>query len=348
MNWFWIILLAVITRRSVYFTAPKSVEVREEPVREPASGEALVRTLVSAISPGTENLIFQGQFPEELALDEAIPSLQGRFGYPLKYGYSAVGRVVGLGPDVDPAWMGKLVFAFNPHESDFVASVADLIPLPDGFEPETAVFLPNMETAVNLVMDGKPGIGERVVVLGQGIVGLLTAALLAQFPLERLVTLDRWALRRQASVALGADASLDPADPQTQAQLRALLAQGADLCYELSGTPAALDQAIALTGFDGRVIIGSWYGQKRASLDLGGRFHRSRIRLISSQVSSLAPELTGRWSKARRFAVAWEMLRRVKPSRWITQRYSIQDAARAYQLLDQSPEQAIQVLFTYP
>jgi 2-desacetyl-2-hydroxyethyl bacteriochlorophyllide A dehydrogenase len=348
VHYFWIILLVVITRRSVYFTAPASVEVHEEHIREPASGEALVSTLISAISPGTENLIYQGQFPEDLALDESIPGLQGHFGYPLKYGYSAVGRVVGLGLDVDPAWMGRLVFAFNPHESHFIASVADLIPLPEGIEPETAVFLPNMETAVNFVMDGKPAIGERVAVLGQGIVGLLTTALLAQFPLERLVTLDRCALRRQASLDLGVDASLDPADVETQAQLRGLLAQGADLCYELSGAPAALDQAIALTGFDGRVIIGSWYGQKRASLDLGGRFHRSRIRLISSQVSSLAPELTGRWSKARRFAVAWEMLRRVQPARWITQRYDLQDAAQAYQLLAQNPEQAIQVLLTYP
>jgi 2-desacetyl-2-hydroxyethyl bacteriochlorophyllide A dehydrogenase len=338
----------VITRRSVYFTAPKTIEIREELLPEPASGEALVQTLVSAISPGTENLVYQGQFPEDLALDETIASLPGSFAYPLKYGYSAVGRVIELGLAVDPAWLGRLVFAFNPHESHFVASTASLIPLPDGIEPETAVFLPNMETAVNFVMDGQPGIGERVAVLGQGVVGLLTAALLARFPLERLITLDRYPLRRQASLELGAHASLDPAGPQTPAQLRDLLADGADLCYELSGAPAALDQAIALTGFAGRVMIGSWYGQKRASLDLGGRFHRSRIRLISSQVSSLSPEWTGRWSKARRFSVAWDMLRRVQPARWITHRFNLQDAAQAYQLLDQRPEQAIQVVFTNP
>jgi 2-desacetyl-2-hydroxyethyl bacteriochlorophyllide A dehydrogenase len=338
----------VITRCSVYFTAPKSIEIRDELLHEPASGESLVQTLVSAISPGTENLIYQGLFPEDVALDANISGLKGVFSYPLKYGYSAVGRVIALGPGVDPAWLGRLVFAFNPHESHFIASIANLILLPDGIEPETAVFLPNMETAVNFLMDGKPVIGERVAVLGQGIVGLLTAALLSRFPLGRLVTLDRYALRRQASLDLGAHASLDPFDAYIKAQLQALLPDGADLCYELSGAPAALDLAIALTGFDGRVIIGSWYGQKRASLDLGGRFHRSRIRLISSQVSSLSPESSGRWSKARRFSVAWEMLRRVQPARWITNRYTIREAAQAYQLLDQHPDQAIQAVLTYP
>jgi 2-desacetyl-2-hydroxyethyl bacteriochlorophyllide A dehydrogenase len=338
----------VITRCSLYFTAPKSIEIRDGPMPEPGAGQVLVQTLLSAISPGTESLIYQGLFPEQLAIDESIAGLGGRFSYPLKYGYSAVGRVVALGLGVTPGWQDRLVFAFNPHESHFIAPVSSLISVPQGIEPETAVFLPNMETAVNLVMDGKPIIGERVAVLGQGIVGLLTAALLARFPLERLVTLDRYALRRQASLELGALASLDPGDPQTQQQLQILLPEGVDLCYELSGNPPALDQAIALTGFDGRVIIGSWYGQKRADLDLGGRFHRSRIRLISSQVSSLAPELTGRWSKRRRFDVAWEMLRRVQPARWITQRHALQDAAQAYQWIDQHPEQSIQVVLTYP
>jgi len=345
---FLVILLGVITRRSVYFTAPRSIEIREEPLSEPGLGEAVVQTLLSAISPGTELLVYQGLYPEGLAIDETIDGLKDPFGYPLKYGYSTVGRVIALGPGVDPAWQGRLVIAFNPHESHFIAPLASLIPLPEGMTPETAVFLPNMETAVNFVMDGKPLIGERVVVLGQGIVGLLTTALLAGFPLECLVTLDRYALRRRASLELGVRASLDPGEAGVQDQLHQLLPEGADLCYELTGSPAALDQAIDITGFDGRVIIGSWYGQKRLSLDLGGRFHRSRIRLVSSQVSTLAPELTGRWSKGRRFDLAWQMLRRVEPARWITHRFALPDAAQAYQLIDQHPDRSIQVVLTYP
>jgi threonine dehydrogenase-like Zn-dependent dehydrogenase len=123
---------------------------------------------------------------------------------------------------------------------------------------------------------------------------------------------------------------------------------GADLVYELSGSPAALDQAIQACGYAGRVVMGSWYGQKRANLDLGGRFHRSRIRLISSQASSLAPELSGRWTKERRFSVAWKMLGQVRPARWITQRFPLEQAGSAYRLLAEEPGQTLQVVFTYP
>jgi threonine dehydrogenase-like Zn-dependent dehydrogenase len=255
-----------------------------------------------------------------------------------------------VGAQVAPEWQDRLVFSFHPHESHFLASLDELIPVPPPLSPEEAAFLPNMETAVNFLMDGQPLIGEQVVIFGQGVVGLLTTALLARLPLASLVTLDRYPLRRQTSLALGAHASLDPAEPQVLTQLHAVLQQGqpgADLTYELSGNPAALDQAIAATGFSGRVVIGSWYGQKRADLNLGGRFHRSRIRLISSQVSTLAPEWTGRWSKARRLQVAWWMLEQVRPAHLITHRFPLTQADQAYALLDQHPEEAIQVILTY-
>jgi 2-desacetyl-2-hydroxyethyl bacteriochlorophyllide A dehydrogenase len=340
--------LKVTLRRSIYFTSPYQITVQEEVVPDPLPGQVVVQTLCSAISPGTEGLIYRGRLPQEVSLDENLPALAGGFAYPLKYGYSAVGRVIEVGDGGDRAWQDRLVFAFHPHESCFTAAPDELQVVPDDVSPEDAVFLPNMETAVNLVMDGRPLIGEQVVVFGQGIVGLLTTALLSWFPLQKRVTLDRFALRRQASLELGAHASLDPDEPGALEKLRSLLPAGADLAYELSGAPAALDAAIAVTGFAGRVIIGSWYGQKRASLDLGGAFHRSRIQLISSQVSTLAPELSGRWSKERRFAVAWEALRKLQPSRFITHTFPVQDAAQAYRLLDQRPETAIQILIEYP
>ena len=339
-----------MNRLSLYFTAPRHVSVRKESLPSPGRGQALVRTLLSAISPGTELLIYRGEFPPDLPLDENIPALAGAFAYPLRYGYAAVGEVIGLGADLDSTWLGRQVFAFQPHASNFLVPVDELLPLPEGLAVEEAVFLPNMETALNFVLDGGPLIGEKVVIFGQGIVGLLTTALLAQFPLADLITLDHYPIRRQASLDLGAHASLDPSDPQELKLGRARLGgafSGADLVYELSGNPAALDQAIDYCGFNGRVVIGSWYGSKRASLDLGARFHRSRMRLISSQVSSLAPELSGRWGKARRFEVAWEMLQKVQPSRFITHRFPITQAAKAYQLLDQEPGETIQVVLDY-
>jgi 2-desacetyl-2-hydroxyethyl bacteriochlorophyllide A dehydrogenase len=336
----------------LYFAAPYQVSVQQEWIAPPAPGQILVQTVVSAISPGTELLIYRGQAPTDMPTDETITALSGALTFPLKYGYAAVGRVIAVGSPAERAWQGRLVFAFHPHASHFLCTPTDLHPVPDSLSPEEAVFLPNMETAVNFLMDGRPLIGERVVVFGQGVVGLLTAALLARLPLSRLMTVDGYTFRRERSRRLGAHACLDAGADDVLDRLHAGLqaehgAHGADLCYELSGNPLALEQAIAVTGFNGRVVIGSWYGRKRADLDLGGRFHRSRIRLISSQVSSIAPEWSGRWNKSRRLHVAWQMLQDVRPAHLITHRFPLEQAHQAYALLDQHPEEAIQVLFTY-
>jgi 2-desacetyl-2-hydroxyethyl bacteriochlorophyllide A dehydrogenase len=341
-----------LTAHGVLFTAPYQATVQQERLAPPAPGQVLVQTIVSAISSGTELLIYRGQAPADMPTDAAITSLTGLLTFPLKYGYAAVGRVIAVGSAVERAWQGRLVFAFQPHASHFLSAPADLHPVPDALAPEEAVFLPNMETAVNFLMDGSPLIGERVVVFGQGVVGLLTTALLASLPLARLITVDRYASRRERSLALGAHASLDPSTDDVLARLQACLPDeagppGGDLTYELSGSPEALDLAVAATGFSGRVVIGSWYGQKRADLNLGGSFHRSRIRLISSQVSTIAPEWSGRWTKGRRLHVAWGMLQRVRPARLITHRFPLEQAEQAYALLDQHPQEALQVLFTY-
>jgi len=334
-------------RTSLYFTDQRQITVRQEELPKIDANQVLIQTQLSAISPGTESLIYRGEFPEEMSIDVTIPDLSGTLAYPLKYGYSAVGQVIATGEEVDATWEGRHVVAFHPHESHFIAYPNMLLPVPEDITLEDAVFLPNMETAVNFVMDGKPLIGENVMVFGQGIVGLLTTSLLATLPLSNLITLDCHSLRREASREVGALVSLSPEEADLEKSLQECLPNGADLTYEISGSPTALDQAILTTGFAGRIVIGSWYGSKRANLDLGGRFHRNRIQLISSQVSSIAPEFNGRWTKKRRFDVAWEMIRQFKPSRFITHRFSINQAARAYQLLDQNPAEAIQIILTY-
>ena len=339
-------------RRTLYFTAPRQVALRREAVAAPSFGQVLVQSIVSAISPGTEGLIYHGQAPQELARDESIAALAGDFSFPLKYGYAVVGQVVSLGPGVSPDWQGKQVFAFHPHESHFLATPDELQRLPGRLTPEDAVFFPNMETAVTFMLDGQPLLGEQVAIFGQGIVGLLLTSLLARWPLSSLVTLDLYPKRRLLSENLGAHLSLDPATPNLEEHLLGRLQgagpyPGADLTYEVSGNPEALNQAIAITGFHGRVVIGSWYGRKRSDLNLGGRFHRSRLRLISSQVSSLPPELSGRWSKSRLYQLTWQMLEEIKPSRFISHRFPITQAARAYELLDRNPGEAIQVIFDY-
>ena len=338
---------------SLIFTAPSQVEVRTAPLPPLQDDEVLVETICSAVSAGTEMLVYRGEFSQLHDINDTVSS---ELKYPLAYGYACVGVVRETGKKVDKSWLGKSVFAFQPHTSSFIAHPSSLIPLPHSLPPQNACFLPNMETAVNLVQDGAPILGECVMVLGQGVVGLLTASLLAEFPLENLTVVDSIELRRNAINEVEGDVLTGGAVPKGQrlkvkslspADLRLSTFDSFDLVYELTGSPAALNTAIEHTAFSGRIVVGSWYGQKRAEIDFGGSFHRSRIKLISSQVSTISPELSGRWDKPRRFEVAWQALERIQPRRWITHRFSLNEAARAYQLLDENPQETIQVIFEY-
>jgi len=331
--------------KTVYFTGPGQVEIRKTSLPPLTQGQMLVETICSAISPGTEMLVYRGQFPKDLSDQHDAYSSELR--YPLAYGYATIGRVVKISKDMRHRWKDRLVFAFQPHRSHFIATPEELIPLPNGMAPETACFLPNMETAVNFIQDAAPILGEQALVFGQGIVGLLTTALLAEFPLASLVTCEPYPLRRETSLSLGVSLSLDPNESNFHEEVNKVHPNGADLSLELSGSPKALNDAITLTGFGGRVLIGSWYGEKLANLNLGGKFHRSRIKLISSQVSTIAPELSARWDKGRRFGVAWDALERIRPEKWITHRIRLGDAAEAYRLLDKNPADTIQVILQY-
>ncbi len=339
--------------QQLWFTDPFKVDLRETELQPPGPDQVLVRSLYSSISAGTEMLVYRGQVPESMELDASLSALgDGSIQYPLTYGYACVGRVEQVGSAVDNAWIGRTVFAFQPHASRFVADLSGLIPVPDNVDPLTAVFLANMETAVNLILDANPQVGDRVVVLGQGVVGLLATGLLADFPLAALHSLDRVSQRRSKSEEAGAMASFDPDRPADLATLRETLhgeaaGSGADIVLELTGAPEALNLALDLCAYSGRIVVGSWYGSKTAALNLGERFHRNRIRIVSSQVSTIAPELSGRWDKARRFSVAWDRIAKQRPENLVSHRFPLSEAAAAYRLLDTSPEDALQVVFEY-
>lgn len=338
-----------MNRTAVVMQAPRRVGVCREEVPRPGPGEVAVQSNLSAVSAGTELLFFRGEVPPDMPLDAGLPALPGPARYPLRYGYAVAGRVVGLGPDVPGDMAGRRVFCFHPHASHMNLSAADLLSIPEDVDDRDALFLANMETAVTLMLDGRPAVGEAVAVFGQGVVGLLATALLARHPLKRLVTVDPIPRRREISLATGAHAAFDPRPADARAGPLSLDSEGAmaDLVFELSGEPSALNAAIAACGFGGRIVIGSWYGAKPTALDLGGRFHRSRIRLISSQVSTLPAEASARWDQARRVETAWEMIRRIRPSRFITHEMPVERAAEAYDLLDRRPEDVLQVVFTY-
>lgn len=324
----------------VYFQQPYRVEVCTEPCPAPGPDEVLVQTEASAVSAGTELLFYRGQVPDDLPVDAILDGLQATVAYPLAYGYAAVGAVVATGNNVPSSWLRRRVFAFQPHASHFVCKATALQLVPDSMASATAALFPNVETAVNLVMDAAPMVGERAVIMGQGVVGLLTLHLLRKFPLASIAVVDAYPLRRELARKWGASAALSPAeyahDPGDP-----------DLIIEVSGSPQALDAAVRTAGFAGRVVIGSWYGQKPAQLTLGGQFHRNRVRLVSSQVSTIAPQHTGRWDKARRSALAWRLLHQISTDDLVSHRYPLQDAPTVYRRLDEQPETMLQVIFQY-
>jgi len=337
-------------RTSVIFKSPYEIDLIQSPLPTPGNGEVLVKARISALSPGTEMLIFRGRFPSSLPVDSTIPALARPFGYPLAYGYASVGQVVEIGRLAKKELLDRTVFCFHPHESHYVVRQDQLILLPDDVDSVDAAFLATMETAVNFLMDGRPVIGETAVVFGLGMVGLLTTALLSRLPLTNLVALDPYPLRRNNAKIAGARILLDSNAPDELERGSKILksgAGGADLIYELSGNPAALNQALTIAGRGSRIVIGSWYGTKKTELDLGSGFHRNRIRLTSSQVSTIAPQFSDRWTKNRRMQVALDMIRQLNPARFVTHRFDVQQARQAYDLLDKRPQEAMQVILTY-
>ncbi len=336
-------------RKALYFNGEGAVEVREESVPKLKPDEVMVSALISAVSPGSEMLIYHGQVSSGTTVDSTISALEGNLTYPLKYGYCMVGRVIEAGRMVDSSWLGSRVFCLHPHESVFAVRPEDLLTIPVDLGDEDAVLYASMETAVNLVMDAGPLIGEEAGVYGQGVVGLLTVALLARFPLNLILSFDLYELRRRKSLEMGAHYSLDPRSSETPGFPGTPVPgySDFDLTFELTGDPGTLNQAVASTGYEGRVIIGSWYGTKSATLKLGTRFHRSKMKLISSQVSHLRSEFTGRWDRKRRGDLVMSMLSQAQPSDLISHRYPIEQAGEAYAGLAKHPEEFLQVIFTY-
>jgi Threonine dehydrogenase and related Zn-dependent dehydrogenases len=324
---------------ALYFTAPRTVEPRPVSV-DPAATEVVVETDVSAISAGTELLVYRDEAPDDLPVDETIDAFDDSFEYPLRYGYAAAGRVVDTGSEVSDAWLDRQVFGFHPHQTRFAAAPDDLVVLPDDVSPAHGSLLPTVETATNLVLDSEPRLGESVVVFGAGVVGLCTTRLLSAFPLADLTVVEPIADRRETATAMGADRVVTPETAAAELGDR-------DLALELSGQPAVLNDAIDAVGYDGRIVVGSWYGDKRAPIDLGGAFHRDRIELVSSQVSTIDPPRRGRWDRERRFDTAVEWLDRLDCERLISHQVPFTEAADAYELLNERAESALQVVLTY-
>lgn len=321
-------------RLAVWFEGPRQVALRRGPIPEPEAGDARVRTLVSAISTGSELAAYRGHLDPDLQRDETLGAHSGgSFQFPFPYGYASVGRLDALGgrPPTGGPPLGSRVFGFVPHQSAFCAPVSSLLPVPDNVSDERGALFPYLETAVNLLLDGAPRIGERVVVMGQGVLGLALTSLLARYPLGGLVAVEPRSERRHRALEFGAQDAVSPEDAVDLVQ--STFPGGAELVFEVSGSRAAFDLAIRVAARDGRVIAGSWLAGAPTPLDLGGWFHRGRIRIISSQVSHLPP-LGPLWTIARRRELAWKLLGGVPLETLVTHRFPLAEAGAAYARLD--------------
>jgi len=331
-----------VTATSVWFPRAREVELREETLRRPGPGEIRVRAIASGLSHGTEMLVFRGEVPADLALD--LPTLAGSYAFPIKFGYASVGRVVevGAGAGLTP---GDLVFVHHPHQQEYVVSAAAAVQLPPRLPPEFGVFLANCETALNVVLDAHPRLGEEVAVFGQGVVGLLVTQLL-NLAGARVTAVEPIAIRRELALRCGAEETVTPDEALERIATRTN-GRGADVVIEASGNASALQLAIGAAAFQAPVVVCSWYGGKPVSLDLGSRFHRARLRLVSSQVSQLDPALAPRWDRQRRLDTALSLLGELVIGPLVTHRIPFARAAEAYALVDQHPEETVQVILTY-
>jgi threonine dehydrogenase-like Zn-dependent dehydrogenase len=300
--------------RALFHTAPRCVEIRAVPPPRPAAGEVLVRTMCSGISGGTERLVYRGEVPADLPLDDTIGALGGTFSYPFAYGYACVG---------EEAQSGRSVFAFHPHQDVFAARAADLVPLP-AIDPAAATLFPLVETALQVTLDAGTGYRDRVIVLGAGVLGLLTSLLLQRSG-WRPVLAEPQAWRRALASSLGVAAAA-PGE---------LAAADAPLVIDASGNPDAPAMALNMLAHEGTLLVASWFGTKPVLLPLGGAFHRRRLIIRSTQVSTVPARLSGTWTRSRRQRETAELLTELPLAQLCTHVFAFGHAAEAFRAVDE-------------
>lgn len=280
--------MTAATARAFWIAAPGRGEIRDAPLPAPGPDDVLVRAAASGISRGTESLVFRGAVPASQRRVMRCPFQEGEFPAPVKYGYAIAGRTEA----------GARVFCLHPHQDRFVVPRDALVPIAADLPDRRAVLAANMETAVNALWDAPPRVGDRIAVVGGGVVGSLAAALAARHPAVRVELVDVNPRRRRVAEALGAAfATPDEA------------AADADLVIHASGSAAGLATALRLAAFEATVLDLSWYGDAPVSLPLGENFHSRRLALRASQVGAVAPSRRARRSRTDRLRLALELLR---------------------------------------
>jgi len=279
--------------RALWYVARRRAELRSATLPHPGPEEVRIRTLWSGLSRGTERLVFDGRISMSENERMRVPLQDGNFPFPVKYGYCAVGLV-----EEGPAELrGCTVFALHPHQDRFVAPVSMLAPVPDGIPARRAILAANMETALNAVWDSGAGPGDRILVVGAGVVGMLVGFLAAALPGAEVTLVDIDLSRQAIAQQLGC-AFRKPLDAPGDV----------DVVFHASATPAGLACALACAGLEAKVVELSWYGDRQVAAPLGLHFHSRRLSLVSSQVGQIAPSRRSRWTHARRLQKALSLL----------------------------------------
>lgn len=299
----------------------------------PGPSDVLVRTLFSAISRGTERLVFEGGLPPDEYETMRAPLQEGDFPFPVKYGYCAVGEIVG-GP---PALHGRRVFVLHPHQDRFVAPGFMAIPLPGDLPPERAVLAANMETALNALWDSGAGPGDRIAVFGAGAIGALISFLAAGLPGADVTLIDPDSSRASIAKQFGARFSVDPA-----------AAREVDVAFHASASSEGFAAALQSCGREATLVEASWYGSRSIAAPLGGAFHSNRLKIVSTQVGLVAPSRRPRWTHARRLAKALDLLRDARLDLLLTGRVSFDDLPREYPRLLAPGAPGVVTVVTYP
>lgn len=305
------------------------MEVHETELAPPRDGEVLVRTSHSGISGGTELLVWRGEVPEDLALDDTLDALGGTFSYPFPYGYSCVGEVDGT---------GEPVFAFHPHQDLLVVRPETLVRLPESVPPRLATLFPLVETALQVTLDAGPRLEEPVVVLGLGVLGTLTGLLLARAG-ARVMAAEPRAWRRELAGSLG----LRAVAPEELAGVVGAETggQGVAVAVDASGNPDVPGRALELLAHEGTLLVASWLGTKLSKLPLGREFHRRRLVIRSTQVSTIPAHLTPAWTPERRRRAAAELLTRLPLHALATHEFPLGRAGDALAALDGAAEERL-------
>lgn len=300
----------------------------------------LVETLWSGISSGTEMLAYRGEIGSDVPLDETIDALGGTFSYPFAYGYACVGRVASSDAAVTE---GDVVFAFHPHQDRFVVPASDVFALP-GIDPRIATLFPLVETALQVFLDVGPVQEEQVVVMGLGVVGMLVAILLERNG-ARVICSEPNEWRREVARSLDL-AAVGPARLRETVERRTE-GRGVPVVVDSGGDPAALGPALGLLAPEGTLLVASWFGSKVVPLPLGREFHRRRLSLRSSQVSSIPAALAPRWSIARRRARAVSLLDELPLKVLATHEFAFEDAPAAFAALDRGESGLLHAALRY-